>query len=215
MRPLPGVRAISYRGELVAVATRSRVYLAPRIEALAPGDPAPRGRDVPVQLRRRCGRGAGTVHELRRGAVRALRARAGRRFRAWRTRAGSGAREEVRRAGRAGGGEAPRSSGVRWPVIAELRGELAIECDRPVLGVLRCLCGGGARVRGIERRPHPNPNRRCRPRNPLIAQSQRPTATRSARSCPGRALQGAVCGGRVRVTMTSGVHSVVPAPPRP
>jgi hypothetical protein len=33
------VRAISYRGELVGVATRSRVYLAPQIEALAPGDP--------------------------------------------------------------------------------------------------------------------------------------------------------------------------------
>jgi hypothetical protein len=33
------VRAISYRGELVGVATRSRVYLAPEIEALAPGDP--------------------------------------------------------------------------------------------------------------------------------------------------------------------------------
>lgn len=33
------MRAISYRGELVAISTRSRVYLAPRIEALAPGDP--------------------------------------------------------------------------------------------------------------------------------------------------------------------------------
>lgn len=33
------MRAISYRGELVGVATRSRVYLAPQIEALAPGDP--------------------------------------------------------------------------------------------------------------------------------------------------------------------------------
>jgi hypothetical protein len=33
------VRAISHRGELVAVATRSRVYLAPRIDALRLGDP--------------------------------------------------------------------------------------------------------------------------------------------------------------------------------
>jgi hypothetical protein len=37
-RPLSSVRAISYRGELVAIATRSRAYLAPRIDALAPGD---------------------------------------------------------------------------------------------------------------------------------------------------------------------------------
>lgn len=39
MGSLPGVKAISYRGELVVVATRTRVYLAPRIDALAPGDP--------------------------------------------------------------------------------------------------------------------------------------------------------------------------------
>jgi hypothetical protein len=33
------VRAISYRGELVAVVTRNRVHLAPRIEALPLGEP--------------------------------------------------------------------------------------------------------------------------------------------------------------------------------
>jgi hypothetical protein len=33
------MRAISYRGELVALATRSRVYLAPHVSALARGDP--------------------------------------------------------------------------------------------------------------------------------------------------------------------------------
>jgi hypothetical protein len=33
------MRTISYRGELVAVATRCRVYLAPRISALPQGDP--------------------------------------------------------------------------------------------------------------------------------------------------------------------------------
>jgi hypothetical protein len=33
------MRAISYKGELVAVATRTRVYLAPRVAELARGDP--------------------------------------------------------------------------------------------------------------------------------------------------------------------------------
>jgi hypothetical protein len=33
------VRAISYRGELVAIATRARVYLAPTVAELARGDP--------------------------------------------------------------------------------------------------------------------------------------------------------------------------------
>jgi hypothetical protein len=33
------VRAISYRGEIVAFATRARVYLAPEVSALPRGDP--------------------------------------------------------------------------------------------------------------------------------------------------------------------------------
>lgn len=33
------MRAISYRGELVAIATRARVYLAPAVSALGRGDP--------------------------------------------------------------------------------------------------------------------------------------------------------------------------------
>ena len=48
------MRAISYRGELVALATRTRVYLAPQVSALPRGDPKLRfvaalclyGRDV-------------------------------------------------------------------------------------------------------------------------------------------------------------------------
>jgi hypothetical protein len=36
------VRAISYRGELVAIATRARVYLAPQVSALAQGTPKQR-----------------------------------------------------------------------------------------------------------------------------------------------------------------------------
>src|SRR5712691_4386948 len=39
LAPLGGVRAISYRGELVAFTTRARVYLAPEVSALPRGNP--------------------------------------------------------------------------------------------------------------------------------------------------------------------------------
>lgn len=54
LAPLEGVRAITYGGELVAIATRARVHLAPEVAALPRGDPKLRfvaamclyGRDV-------------------------------------------------------------------------------------------------------------------------------------------------------------------------